>query len=154
MNPGSIRAQMSVARIRWIGDVAPSPKEGGVPPPPAGSPLMRIRENTRTLPHPAMPWRGPDAGVRESPGILPDPHKGTSSRRRWHSSLLGGGSDIPDPPDPGYAIRARIEPGFTFSGSNRSPYRAPFQNKPELALFRQSGELKRSHKRVLRADHH
>ena len=49
-------------------------------------------------------------------------------------------------------IRARIGPGITLLGSNRSPNRAPFQNKPESALFLQSDELKRSRKRVLRAD--
>lgn len=49
-------------------------------------------------------------------------------------------------------IRVRIEPGFIHSGSNRSPNRASFKNKPEYALFLQSEELKRSRKRVLLAD--
>jgi hypothetical protein len=49
-------------------------------------------------------------------------------------------------------FRARIEPGFTFPGSKRSPYRAPFPNVLKSALFWRTDEIKRSYKRVLWPD--
>lgn len=49
-------------------------------------------------------------------------------------------------------IRARFEPGFTISGSDRSPIWPPFLNNPKSTLFWQSGELKRLHRRVFQAD--
>ena len=48
--------------------------------------------------------------------------------------------EYPAPPP----IRARIEPGLPFSGSNRSPIGAPFKTKPKLALFWQTDEIKSS----------
>jgi hypothetical protein len=49
-------------------------------------------------------------------------------------------------------IRAQIEPGLPSPGSNRSPYLAPFYNKPKSAVFSQTGKIYRSYKRVLRPD--
>jgi hypothetical protein len=36
--------------------------------------------------------------------------------------------------------------------AKRSPYRAPFKNKPKSAVFLQSDKLKRSRSAILRAD--
>ena len=50
-------------------------------------------------------------------------------------------------------IRAQYGPRLPHFRSKRSPFRAPFKNKPKSAVFWQSDKIKRPHIAVLRADH-
>ena len=43
-----------------------------------------------------------------------------------------------------YLIRPQIESELPFPAPNRSPYRAPFKNKPKLTVFWQTDEIKSS----------
>jgi hypothetical protein len=82
------------------------------------------------------------------------PKKKRSARNEPPCLFSGSPKLTPGRPDPAIVrsppIRARYGLRLPFPDPKISPYRAPFQNNLNLALFGQSGEIKRSHKRVLR----
>ena len=77
------------------------------------------------------PWRDSVSTVSKSPalstGSLPlSPPQGLPAGGGWKHRKGGMGASAPICLIWDKLIRARFEPGFTLSGSNWSPYRAPF----------------------------